>query len=537
MSSARFSGGPVLVLAAAFTAALLGTSLHPAYGYFLDEFEYLAASQRLAFGYVDYPPLAVWLLAGCRGLLGDSLPAVRLLPALCGGATVWLAARVAFRLGGDRFAQLLAGLCVCTSTLLFTVFSFFSTNSFEILLWTATLAMLLELCRSGDERQWLAVGLLLGCTAMIKHTGLVLAGAIAIGLVLSPLRRHMRGRSLWLGVGAALLILLPNLAWQLEHDWISVEYYASQEREANVGTSPLRVLADQIGSFNPLTFPVWLAGLGFFWLSAAGRRIPVVGWAVAVLWVALLASGRSRPDRIMGVYPFLFGVGAATLEAAIARPGLRWLRVALPVAIVSMGVLSALLVVPVLPPEPAARLVSALGEENEIQREVETAPLLLPLAHRLGSEEVVAEVEAAVARLEPEELDGAVILAESFSPAGALELLGSPDLPPVFSAHNAYFLWGPPPTEPRLVVAVGFEMAQLTPYFARVELAANATCSNCMGWRQETPIALAREPRRPLSEAWPELRRLGLSARKLFLLDEATPTGDENDAGASVPEP
>lgn len=526
MTSARFSAGPVLALAATFVAALLATSLHPAYGYFLDEFEYLAASQRLALGYVDYPPLAVWLLAGCRALAGDSLPAVRVLPALCGGATVWLAARVAWRLGGDRFAQLLAGLCVSASTLLLAVFSIFSTNCFEILLWTATLATLLELCRAGDERRWLAVGLLLGCTAMIKHTGLVLAGAIAVALVLSSLRGHLRRRSLWLGVGAALLILLPNLAWQVEHDWISVEYYASQEREANVDTSALGVLAEQVGSFNPLTFPVWLAGLGFFWLTAAGRRIPVVGWALAVLWVALLAGARSRPDRIMGVYPFLFGVGAAAIEVVIARPGLRWLRVALPVAIGSMGILSALLVLPVLPPEPAARLVSALGEDNDMQREVETAPLLLPLAHRLGSEELVAKVEAAVARLEPEELAGAVILAESFSPAGALQLLGSPDLPPVFSAHNAYFLWGPPPSEPRLVVAVGFESAQLTPFFASVEIVAQATCSGCMGWRQETPIALARDLRRPLREVWPELRRLGLSARKLFLLDDAEPTGE-----------
>ena len=55
------------------------------YGYFVDELYYLACSHHLDWGYVDQAPLitvATWLE---RVTLGDSLRALRFLPALAAG--------------------------------------------------------------------------------------------------------------------------------------------------------------------------------------------------------------------------------------------------------------------------------------------------------------------------------------------------------------------------------------------------------------------------------------------------------------------
>ena len=60
------------------------------YGYFRDELYYLASTEHLAWGYVDHPPLSIAVLAAVRALLGDSLPALRILPALAGAITVVL---------------------------------------------------------------------------------------------------------------------------------------------------------------------------------------------------------------------------------------------------------------------------------------------------------------------------------------------------------------------------------------------------------------------------------------------------------------
>ena len=54
------------------------------YGWFRDEFYYIACSERLDLGYVDHPPLSIILLWGWRQLLGDSIYAIRLLPAIAG---------------------------------------------------------------------------------------------------------------------------------------------------------------------------------------------------------------------------------------------------------------------------------------------------------------------------------------------------------------------------------------------------------------------------------------------------------------------
>src|SRR5439155_14155988 len=84
----------------------LGTS--PGYGYFRDEFYYLACADHLAAGYVDHPSLSIVALWIVRHLFGDSLPALRLLPAALGAATVALVGLMARALGGGRWAVALA---------------------------------------------------------------------------------------------------------------------------------------------------------------------------------------------------------------------------------------------------------------------------------------------------------------------------------------------------------------------------------------------------------------------------------------------
>ena len=55
---------------------------------FRDELYYIACARHLAFKYVDHPPLIAWTIWGVLQTLGSSLPALRLPPALAGGALV-----------------------------------------------------------------------------------------------------------------------------------------------------------------------------------------------------------------------------------------------------------------------------------------------------------------------------------------------------------------------------------------------------------------------------------------------------------------
>jgi len=520
----RFAKGPVALLAGSAMALLWATSLHPDYGFFLDELYYLACGARPALGYVDHPPLAAWVLTAMGAVGLDGLLALRAVAALCGLVTIVATARMAWRLGGGPAAQLLASLLVVTAPVLGLLFSIFSTNAFELMFATLLFAVFVELLLAERAALWPWAGLLLGLAILSKHTGLILAGGLAAGLVLTPARVWLREPRFWVGAGISFVVVLPNLLWQVAHDFASLAFYRASDAEGNVPSSVLDVFGEQVGSFNPAAFPVWVAGLWLLLFGARGRPLRMLGVTAAILFAALLAGGKSRPDRVMELYPLLLAAGAVQLEAVFARRGFGWLRVAIPVlALLLQGVVWPI-ALPLLPPESSARIMEALAEENEQQQEVGTNRLFLPLAHRMGHDELVEAVAAVVESLPEPEREHAVIFAESHAPAAALERMGG-DLPPVYSGHNNYHLWGPPEAEPRLVIAVGFEPEQLRPFFAEVEVVHRTGCHWCMGWRQDAPIALARAPRRPLAEAWPELRRYGMPARKLHLLQKERETG------------
>src|SRR5215813_14447178 len=103
----RFTSGPALVLYIAAGKLLLHLLTAARYGIFRDEMYYLACSQRLAWGYVDHPPMTVFLAWLARHLFGESPLAIRLLPAVAGAAMVWLTGKLAREMGGGRFAQAL----------------------------------------------------------------------------------------------------------------------------------------------------------------------------------------------------------------------------------------------------------------------------------------------------------------------------------------------------------------------------------------------------------------------------------------------
>jgi len=131
------------------------------YGYFRDELYYLASTAHLDWGYVDHPPLSIAMLALVRFILGDSLLAIRLVPALAGGATVVLTGLIARRLGGGSFAQALA----CATTMLAPAILFsthvYSMNALDLLLWTVAVWLLLVVLRESTLTRWAWLGVVL----------------------------------------------------------------------------------------------------------------------------------------------------------------------------------------------------------------------------------------------------------------------------------------------------------------------------------------------------------------------------------------
>src|ERR1700733_11832933 len=133
---------PALRLASAFAALTFALHLftilwtqHLGYGYFRDEFYYIACGHHLAWGFVDHGPIVALQARLGELLFGDSLFAIRILSALAGAATVFLTGLLAWTLGGLRPAQALAMLGVLVVPVYIGIDGFLSMNSFEPVFW------------------------------------------------------------------------------------------------------------------------------------------------------------------------------------------------------------------------------------------------------------------------------------------------------------------------------------------------------------------------------------------------------------------
>jgi hypothetical protein len=499
-------------LATAYFLAIWLPSLSPHYGFYSDELYYLACADRLAFGYVDQPPFFVWWLRLHREIFGDSLLALRALPAGIGALTVFLAGWMARRLGGGPFAQLLAALAVMVSGVSLLMFSFFTVNSSAILLWGVASWLLLELCRSRDPRWWLPLGAVLGVALLNKHTAGVAVSGVAVGTLLSPLRADLRGPWPWIGVLLAAAIVSPNLYWQISNDWPSLDFYREVEKGRYTATW-LQQAEVQILAQSPATFPVWASGVWLFLFSVQGRRFRPLGWLFATAWVLAIAGGSMLPYRVAGVYPVAFAGGAVLLESLSGEPAQRVrrfvIRYALPCFMLLIGAFIASFALPVLPPEQLERhpLYDA-DEGGGFRPEIGRNEIPYHLGNRTHWRSFVAVVENVYASLDPAERADAIILADYFGHAGALEHHARDRLPPVYSPMTGYLLWGPPEEGTGTVISIGIDERFVQDNFERVRVVETFRCTFCPPVVDELPILVASSPRRSWAELWPEIGRL-----------------------------
>src|SRR5689334_8340541 len=292
--------------AAAFFVHLLTANR---YGYFRDELYYAACGQHLAWGYVDHAPLIAAICWFARHLLGDSLYALRLFPALSAAAKVLLTAWMVREFGAKRFAQILAAVVVFFCPIFLTMDSFLSMNSFEPLFWMGCVAVAMRITNGGSPRLWLLFGAIAGVGILNKHSTLFFGMAFFLALLITSGTRYLRNLWIWLGALISFLIFLPNLWWEIAHRFPTIEVLQNAARLKNAPVSWYGFLAEQALLVHPLAFPVVLAGLWFVFRSTEGRAYRFLGWTYVLLLAEMLIL-KGRIYYVAPIYPMLFAAVA-----------------------------------------------------------------------------------------------------------------------------------------------------------------------------------------------------------------------------------
>jgi hypothetical protein len=473
------------------------------YGMFRDEFYYIACSDHLAWGYVDHPPLSIALLAGSRAILGDGVHAIRMLPALAGGITVLLGALIAREFGGRRFAQMLTALCVFFSPLFLVVTGFYSMNAFDLLLWAGCFYLVIRLIRTKNTKLWLLIGLVLGLGMLNKISMAILGFGLVVGMVLTPQRRYFLNKNFWWGVFFALLIFLPNILWQMAHDWPTLEFINNAKQHKITDLGPLQFLLGQIIENHPIYFLIWITGLLWLLFGWEGRRFRLVGLIYVAAFVFLVVQ-KSKTYYLGPAYPALLAAGACAIEGFLHRRGWRWPKPIILCILLIGGVLTVPVALPVLPIDSVASYQASLGMKPPPQEEgFQLSALPQHFADRFGWENMTSTVASVYRNLGTGQQAEAVILTGNYGQAGAINYFGPRyGLPAAISGHNSYHLWGPGEVSGNIVISVGISPEFLKEMFADVSPADTVVSPLAMPWETNLTVHVSTGLKFPLEEVW-----------------------------------
>ena len=470
------------------------------YGYLGDEFYFVVTGRHLQLAAPDNPMLVPYLAAGWYALVGGHLWAFRILPALAAGGYVLLGGLIAREFGAPRRHQVAAAAAVAMTALTLALGHLFETTTFDMLVTAAALWMLIRALRAEPQRwaPWIAVGLIAGVAMEIKILAAPLLVCCLLGVVVVGPRRRLASARPWAAALIALAFAAPNLIWQATHGLPIASVAANIASGGSTSSTPRAALLPSVLlDVGPIVSIVLIVGLVV--LLRTRERRTVDGWLAAgflIFVVFLLISGGKA------YYPAAF---TPALLAAGAGPVLDWIRIRTWRRVLAIALVIISLVV-------TPSLALPLGPVGSPLYKIATG-VNPDLANEVGWPGFVDTVGQVVATVPADELSHTILLTEAYQQAGAMELLRPANgmrLPPVYSGHNGFWYWGPPPDSATDAVVTGEVSPELlSRSYANCEI--RSTVATPPGVRNDltgVPVRWCTGRLQSWSVLWPELRLL-----------------------------
>jgi hypothetical protein len=332
---------------------------------------------------------------------------------------------------------------------------------------------------------------------LTKLTILFFGFAVLLALLATPERRFLGTRWPWLAFGIGMIGFLPYVVWNALDGWQTLDFYRSYRY---LTTGPIAFLANQILLMNPISFPLVIAGVVFYFRKS-GARYRVMGWTFVFAYLVLTVV-HGKPYFLGPAYPILFAAGAVAFERGSLRPRLTWIKPVYLAALALVGIVLAPVAMPILPPAIFARIYgSQAGMANAAAAQSGAAVLPQNLSDRFGWDTLTATVEQVYDSLTLGEKAQACVLVGNYGEAGALNLLAAPGrLPSVVSGHNNYYLWGPGGCTGKVLIVVGLSRDTIEAarsIYSKVTLAAVRESPYSVPYERNLPVYIFSDPKDP----------------------------------------
>ncbi|HUI30714.1 MAG TPA: glycosyltransferase family 39 protein [Candidatus Acidoferrales bacterium] len=485
----------------------LYTNAFAGYGYFRDELYYIACSKRLAWGYVDQPPLSIFILAISRLILGDSVFALRFVPALASGFTVFFAGEIARELSGKTVAITAACLSLTLSPIFLGMFAIFSMNSFDWLLWAVAFYIVVRLIKTKNEKSWIWLGIVVGLGLLNKIDFLWLGAGLVVSMMFTEQRKYFMTKWPYVSGAIALLIFSPFIVWNITHGFAHLEFIRNATFGKYSGITRWDFLSGQLLINGPVTLPVWLSGLYFLLFHREGKRFRLAGLIFVTTFLILLINGHSKSEYLSATMPLLFAAGGVMVEKLSNMPMTGWIRIAAPIYLFIGGIFTVPYAIPILPVDVYIRYSQTIGIQQPSPEGKHLEELPQFYADMFGWENMAATVSKVYTSLTPEEQKRAKVFTWNYGEAGSIDFFAEKyRLPPVICPHNNFWYWGYGDTTRDIMIAIGGSKDEYLRTFSNVEEEGNIESKFAIPYENNLRIFVCRGLKTPIREVWNRIR-------------------------------
>lgn len=497
------------------------------YGLFIDEAYYYSMSNHLAFGYVDVAPVTAWLMALSRLLLGDSLQAMRVFPALAGSFIMLLTALTARKMGGGKFAQCFAALAVMMAPMFMAVSSMFTYDVFDQLMSAVVIYMSARILAGDDApKVWVLFGFMAGIGLMVKITIGFMILALVVGLLLTRQRKHLKNKWFWIAAAIALGCFVPYIVWQAVRGFPIIEYLQGYRQHRTLMPPPGQLLLNIVVVMNFFSLLLWGSGLVFLF-TKRGRAFRPFAWAFAA-YFALASVLFIKFYALAGVMLPLVAFGAVCMEnnfrqaprelledtdaqQAKKKP---WVAVALKTVYVALVCLLGIALVPFNLPLLSPRDTIAYNNLLGISRLIQFDNAANGFLHggRLGWEEMTKVVADAYHSLPDAKRRECKIFCMHYFEAGSIDYYSEEyGIPEPISGHLGFYEWGNDGYNGGPIIMVGMKhtlTSQMMELFEEVEVVNGSHTNYALYFVNNIPIYVCDGLKMPPDEFWELMRRV-----------------------------
>jgi hypothetical protein len=425
-----------------------------------DALLYYSLGQHPAWGYTSVPPLAPLFARSGTWLFGNTAIALRIFPAINASLAVIVISLIVKELKGGKFAILMAGLAYITSVAFLRSGTLFQPVSFNQFFWLLSGYLLVRMINRQNPRLWLWIFIVWGIAFLNKYSiAFFIAGALP-GLLISRQRKLFLSRYFLIGSIISLLIILPNLTWQFQHNWPVVNHMAELQQTQLVNVTVFNFMMDQLLMNLPAVI-IWLAGLIMLLIGKKHEEFRAIAFLYLIVMLQLLLL-RGKSYYTLGLYPVLFAFGAVVVEKHFNKT----FRALTFIFMILVSVPMIPIGLPVLNHADMAAYTAPIAMSVNRWEDGKIHNIPQDYADMTGWKELADNVGKFYSQLPDSVKSNCGIYAENYGQAGALLFYGKKyDLPDPVSFGDNFLLWAPDSLHLSSLIYVNSEIGDINKLF------------------------------------------------------------------------